>query len=96
MIKYDIRRNFMMSIDPDLKEQLQVFMYAEGLPERSEAEAIRTILRQYLASTPLDGALEVAKQRAFNDMRKWLSKEIFAFFNEKRAQLEAAESAGQQ
>ncbi len=71
-----IRRSFMFTLDPDIAMQVQNWMETEGLSMRSEAEAVRYLLRMHFASTPELGYLDVVRTRAYNETKKWVTQRL--------------------
>lgn len=83
-----IRRSFTLSLDTELAEGLALFMGENNFPNQNEA--IRAILRQYLAATPMDGALQSAATAAFNETRAWIHRELAKFLHERAGDLQQA------
>lgn len=83
-----IRRSFTLSLDAELAEGLAMYMGEHSFPNQNEA--VRAILRQYLAATPMDGALRAASQSAYNETRAWILRELTKFLHERSSDLQKA------
>lgn len=83
-----IRRSFTISLTVELAQAVHQFMAAEGFSNPNEA--CRALLLIALASTPTEGAMEAARQRAFNEVRVWFMGEMMKFFEEKKQFLKLA------
>jgi len=63
------RRHFSCTLDPTLAQAVHNYMTEQGMDNLSEA--VRSLCRIALASTPEDGAIEAARIRAWNEVRNF-------------------------
>lgn len=59
----------MLTLSPEMTEQVYQFQIAENLP--TAQEALRHLLSIALASTPKDGVFDARVDRAYHEVRKW-------------------------
>lgn len=90
---FRVRKTFSMSLEEDQRRALAVFMHEHGLGEHNEAQALREILRIQLASEPLDGAIENARQRAYRETRDWFTARLEIFLGEVKGDLKVVRAA---
>ncbi len=80
-------KSFTLTLDEELLAGVANFMQQE---ECTQGEAVRTIMRMSLAATPMDGAIESARRRAFNEVRYWALDEAGRALAEIAKRLEQA------
>lgn len=88
--RHKAAKHFTTSLDPSLAETLFNFCQVE---ECTPAEATRTILRQFFSSEPESGAIQAARQRAYNEVRVWMLTQANRWFKEMHTLLMADLSA---
>lgn len=82
-------RSLKISLEADLAEGLRVYM--AGHHFAGPTEALKAILREHLmAATPMDSAIQIAAQRAYNEVRNWIYAETRKYLEEKAAEMQAA------
>lgn len=85
------RRSVTASVDEELLRQLDGFVVLGEYASRGQA--VNTILREYFAATPGDGAVRAAQERALSETRRWLEERVRNFLHETQQLLLAAAEA---
>jgi len=73
-------RSFTLTLDADLNNAVNQYMRDQGI--EGKAAAVRELLLTALASTPIDGQIVAAKNRAYYYSRHWLTSRMSQFLAE--------------
>jgi len=73
-------RSFNLTLDPDVNAAVEQYQRDAGID--SKQIAVRELILTALASTPLEGQIVAAKNRAFFETRAWVHARIYEFFNQ--------------
>jgi hypothetical protein len=74
-----------MSLDTELLTAMWAYCDAQGI--ESMVEGIRNMLRTGLASSPMSGAVDAARRRAYSETRVWVMDRTAEFFRDMSTQM---------